>query len=316
FADTFNPVELTRDLLGPTWMNWPSTSFEIKTLDPKRFLTVPTHAGLVVLSNQTNIEEFVESNVAFGKKCTEMRKIGGVLNNVYLLKFIENGREQKVVAKKFEEWANLKWLALAAWSIGTQNFSVRAKTRLARECSSIQFLKRWAVPVPDILHISWEKSLLILQFIEGNSLDKFLVESSTSDEALERSTKSLRATGELLAHIHAHDFSLGDFKPENVIADSKGVNYIVDLEQAGRKGNKSWDVGEFAYYSAHLASVARRAAKESVKSFLEGYLDAGGAKSHISRIVLPDYVKIFAPIVYPPVLYDVSRTCANLLKRR
>ncbi|MEM3737265.1 MAG: hypothetical protein QXJ75_04165 [Candidatus Bathyarchaeia archaeon] len=314
YAGVTSPLDLLRELISEIGfeLRLSEKAAEGEILDPKRFLILPSKDGFIRLCDETSIEDYVEREGAFSGKAVEIRKLGGVLNNVYLLLFRDDG-VSRVVVKKFEEWADFKWLPIAMWAIGAQNFSVRAKSRLARECAASLYLREHKFATPSILRVSWNRSLLFKEFIDGQRLDK-LIKGVIRSGAIADDVKSiLWRAGKTLAEIHSVDFTIGDNKPENIVACEDGRIYFVDLEQAGKGGNKPWDLAEFVYYSAHYAlpTDPMKGIDDIISSFSEGYIAGGGSKDHVKKITSHLYVNKFVPLVIPSVLLEAR----SLLKR-
>ncbi|MBM4401381.1 MAG: hypothetical protein FJ045_05460, partial [Crenarchaeota archaeon] len=143
----------------------------LKLEDSKRYLFVQTPLGFVALSDKTTIEDFVKKAVPKGG-ATEMdvKKIGGVLNSVYLLTFQGEKRKQRAVVKLFKDWYGLKWFPLALWTLGTREFSVLGKSRLEKEYAVNRLLSTHGIRVPEIIYVSPKERLLFEEFIEGQSL--------------------------------------------------------------------------------------------------------------------------------------------------
>lgn len=111
-----------------------------------------------------------------------------------------------------------------------------------------------------------------------------------------------------MAKMHALDVTLGDCKPENFIV-SKGMVYVLDLEQSERKGDRAWDVAEFCYYSGHYGSALTGGLQQFIKSFIEGYAQEGDRKI-LRKASELGYGRVF--FVWTPM--SVIQGIANLLK--
>ncbi|MGQ9552102.1 MAG: hypothetical protein ACUVUE_06720, partial [Candidatus Bathycorpusculaceae bacterium] len=63
-----------------------------RLINPKKFLYIPTAHGLVSLGERVDIEAFARRVLSAGKDSkVEIKGVGGVLNDVYLIKTISNG---------------------------------------------------------------------------------------------------------------------------------------------------------------------------------------------------------------------------------
>jgi len=286
--------------------------------DPKKHLLLSTPLGRVPLSDTTTIEEFVRKSVPGGDVLNfEATQLGGVLNSVYQLALKRNQHEQKIVVKKFKDWTGFKWFPLALWSFGTKSFAVLGKSRLEREYVINQYLQNQGLMVPKVLYISPKQSLIFQEFVEGKTLaDTIKRVVSTKDPAQEELELVKEAAGEI-AKAHKLGVGLGDCKPENIIVTNEGKLCFVDLEQASRGGDYTWDVAEFLYYSGHyvppLASTHR--IELVTKAFIGGYVEAGGDTDTIRKAASPRYTKVFSLFAQPHVILAISNLCRKAHKK-
>ncbi len=282
--------------------------------DPEKYLLMPTPHGLVPLSDRTTVEVFAEMMMSNGDGSdVEVKEVGGVLNTVYLLTSRENGKEQRVVVKKFEDWFGFKWFPLALWTLGTKSFAVLGRSRLEREYAINQFLGSHGFAVPKILHVSHKEGLIFEDFVEGESLVGIIKQIISSREKTSE-VALVRETGREIAQAHKLGVSLGDCKPENIIITKDGKPCFVDLEQASRDGNLAWDIAEFLYYSGHYASpIAPADSAELIATeFVEGYLEAGGEKETVKNAGSPRYTKVFSVFTPPHVILTISNVCKKM----
>jgi len=216
-----------------------------------------------------------------------------------------------VVVKKFKDWYGFKWFPLALWTLGTKSFAVLGRSRLEREYSVNQFLHSQGFPVPRILYVSLQQSLVFEEFIEGKSLTEIIKHIISSEEKSIAEVALVREVGRKIAEAHGLGVSLGDCKPENIIVKKDGKTCFVDLEQATRNGNQAWDVAEFLYYSGHYVSPISTAdaAVTIAKEFIGGYLEAGGKQETVKKAGSARYTKVFSIFTPPQVLLAVSNIC-------
>jgi tRNA A-37 threonylcarbamoyl transferase component Bud32 len=282
--------------------------------DPEKYLLMPTPRGLVPLSDRTNVETFAAEIMSERQVSNmEVKEIGGVLNTVYLLTLRENGEERKVVVKKFEDWLGFKWFPLALWTLGTKSFAVLGRSRLEREYAINQFLRSHGFAVPKILHISHKERLIFQEFVEGENLVA-TVQKIISSKKNNSESAAVKEVGRKIAEAHKLGVSLGDCKPENIILARDGRTVFVDLEQASRDGNLSWDIAEFLYYSGHYASPLSSAdsAKLITTEFIKGYLEAGGDTETIKKAGSARYTTIFGIFTPPQVILAISNICNEM----
>jgi tRNA A-37 threonylcarbamoyl transferase component Bud32 len=286
--------------------------------EPKKYLLMPTPLGPVALSDKSTIEDFVRKTVPSGKALgIEIEEMGGVLNDVYLLRLRRNGGEQKVVMKKFRDWSGFKWFPLALWTLGTKAFAVLGRSRLEREYAINQFLHNRGFPVPRVLYVSPRERIIFEEFIEGEKMVKIIKRIISSKEKAVKEIALVKEVGRKIAEAHRLGVVLGDCKPENIVATKDEKIFFVDLEQATRDENQAWDVAEFLHYSGHYVSPISSAnpAEIIAKNFIEGYLEAGGRKETVKKAGSPRYVKVFSVFTPPQVIIAVSNLCQTMGKK-
>ena len=280
--------------------------------DPNNYLLMPTPLGPVPLSDKTSIEEFVNKTVPDARVSqVQITQIGGVLNSVYMLTLQKDHEKQKIVVKKFKDWVGFKWFPLALWALGTKSFAVLGRSRLEREYALNQFLQSQGASVPRILYVSPQQSLIFQEFVEGENLVDIIKRIMANEKEAEKELALIREVGRKIAEAHQLGVALGDCKPENVIVTKEGKLYFVDLEQASRDGNQTWDIAEFLYYSGHYVPplASAHSAELIAKSFIEGYLKAGGKRETVKKAASPRYTKVFSIFTQPHVILALSNLC-------
>jgi len=286
--------------------------------EPKKCLLMPTPLGPVALSDKSTIEDFVRKTIPDGKASDmKIEEMGGVLNDVYLLRLRRDDGDQRFVVKKFRDWSSFKWFPLALWSLGTKTFAVFGRSRLEREYAINQFLHSQGFPVPKIVYISPQKRLIFEEFIEGENMVETIMRIISSKEA-GKEAAIVKEVGRKIAEAHRLGVSLGDCKPENFIVTNDGKTFFVDLEQATRNGNQAWDLAEFLYYSGHHVSPisSLKAASVIAQNFIEGYLEAGGRKETVKEVASARYVKVFSIFTPPHIIVAISSLCQKMGKNR
>lgn len=283
----------------------------IVTEDPRSFLHLPTTLGTVSLGTELGIEDILTYVQPLGDITSlELERCGGVLNDVYILRFRRGEKEEKALVKKFQNWVGLKWFPLALWTLGTQNFSVLGRTRLGREYSIGNKLRRNGVPVPANYHVDINRMVLIREFIEGQS-HMSVVKSFLSQGRSEVEFEKLRRLGGLVARIHELGITVGDCKPENFIEDPSGTVHVIDLEQGAYKGNRAWDLAELLYYSGHYASIFTDSERISdlTEAIVSGYLENRGDINVVNEVGGIRYTKVFSLFTLPQFIHTISKTC-------
>ena len=283
-------------------------------VDPQKYVFVPTAGGLVSLADGVDIEAFARKTLLNGENAKiKLEAVGGVLNDVYLIKAYPNGIEKKVLVKRFKDWSGFKWFPLTLWSFGTRTFAVLGRSRLARECAISEYLRCEGFNVPKILHVNHNERLVFMEYIEGENLSNAIkrIATSKSREKAEKDLNKIMRVGEILAQVHSRNVALGDTKPENIIVDPKDKIYLLDFEQASRDGDKAWDVAEFLYFSGHyLQPLYSNGKAESIaRAFISGYLRGGGDANTIKKAGASKYTRVFSVFTMPSTIFAISNVC-------
>ena len=283
-------------------------------MDPQKYLFVPTAEGLVSLADRVDIDAYARKMLLNDEKAKiKFEPIGGVLNDVYLIKAYPNGVEKKVLVKRFKDWSGFKWFPLSMWSLGARTFAVLGRSRLARECAISEFLRCEGFNVPKILHVSHSERLIFMEFIEGEDLSNTIkrIATATSTKKVEKDLAKIAQVGEMFAQVHSLNVTLGDTKPENVIVDPNGKIYLLDFEQASHGGDKAWDVAVFLYYSGHYLQLlySNGKAESITKAFVEGYLKGGGDTNTIKKAGNSKYTRVFSVFTMPSIMLAISNVC-------
>jgi tRNA A-37 threonylcarbamoyl transferase component Bud32 len=282
--------------------------------DPKSLVYVKTASGLVPLANRMDIGAFARKVFRAGEGAQiKVASIGGILNDVYLVSASIDGKDKKVVVKRFRDWSNFKWFPLTLWTIGTRTFAVLGSSRLERECAINRLLHSEGIAVPELLYVSPNERLIFMEYVLGEDLSNAVrrIAGSKNDGELRKDIDLIAKVGSLFAKVHVLGVSLGDTKPENILVDKKGELYHIDLEQAGRYGDKAWDVAEFLYYSGHYISPFADARRVEVmaNAFIAGYLQAGGNINTIGNAGKAKYTKVFSVFTFPHLMLILSNVC-------
>lgn len=285
--------------------------------DPESHVYVRTVSGFAPLANRMDIQVFARKVLAAGEDAqVEIRNIGGILNDVYLVS-VDGGRKRAVV-KRFRDWSNFKWFPLTLWSLGTRTFSVLGRSRLEKECAINQLLQSKGFRVPRVLHVSPTERLVFMEYVEGEDMSRVIrrVAGSKRSGELRKDLELIERTGELFARVHALGVALGDTKPENILVGDKSEIYMTDFEQASRNGDKVWDVAEFLYYAGHDVSpfVSSSRLEAIAKAFIKGYLRSGGNARTVKSAANPKYTKVFSVFTFPHIMIALSNICRKAEK--
>lgn len=316
FPKIFTALLQNKDLLQKLKnLDWEVSKDSYHIEDPKKFLFVPTANGLTPLATETSIEEFAKKILSANKDArVTIEELGGVFNEVYLVRVQTGELERKVVVKTYKDWSNLKWFPINIWTFGTRTFALLGQTRLERECATSQFLYRKGFSVPKVLAINHAERLVFMEYIEGESLEKIIrkiANAKNESKVIEEHLKVLQKVGETFARVHALNVTLGDTKPENILIGKNGEIYLLDLEQASKGGDKAWDIAEFLYYAGHYMPLLAGSypAELIAKAFIKGYLNAGGDVKAVKDAGKPKYTKVFSVFVLPSIIFAISNIC-------
>jgi len=287
-------------------------------VDPQKYVFVPTAKGLVSLADKLDIEAFAQKMLLEGKKGEiKYERVGGVLNDIYLIKAYPNGVERKVLVKRFKDWSGFKWFPLSLWAFGARNIAVLGRTRLEKECAISEYLRCNGIRVPKILHVSHSERLVFMEYIEGEDLSSAIkrIANAKGRKATEDLAK-IEKVGEVYAQVHVINVTLGDTKPENVMFDAEDNVYLLDFEQAAHEGDKTWDVAVFLYYAGHYLQplYSNGKAEAIAKAFVKGYLKGGGDIATIRKVGDSKYTRIFSVFTMPAIMLAMSNVCKKTEK--
>jgi tRNA A-37 threonylcarbamoyl transferase component Bud32 len=287
-------------------------------VDPQKYVFVPTAEGLVSLADRVNIEAYARKMLLDDEKAKiTFEPVGGVLNDLYLIKAYPNGEERKVLVKRFKDWSGFKWFPLSLWSFGARNLAVVGRTRLEKECAIGEFLRCNGIRVPKILHVSHSERLVFMEFIEGEDLSSAIKRiADAKGREVKKDLEKIEKVGEVYAKVHALNVTLGDTKPENVMFDPDDNVYLLDFEQASHEGDKTWDVAVFLYYAGHYLQplYSNGKAEAITEAFVNGYLKGGGDVDTIRKVADSKYTRIFSVFTMPSIMLAMSNVCKKTKK--
>ena len=272
--------------------------------DPHKYIFLKTATGLVRLDETASITDAVRK--LRPERNIKISSLGGVLNEVYLV----CANDERLVAKSYSEWHNFKWFTLNLVALGAKIFSVSGKTRLSNEYGMSTLLADNGILVPQIVYVSVQERLLIKRYVEGTNV-RDIFESYLGGECLDaRQKKVAFGVGKTLASIHALDVTVGDSKPENLVWSSDDSLYVLDLEQAKKKGDKAWDIAEFLFFTGHYGVIMTGALRDLAESFVQGYLTQG-EQEVLKKAAGLNYAKVFSVWTPPQIIHAIS----NILRR-
>ncbi len=231
-----------------------------------------------------------------------IRHLGSFVNDVFLVDI--DG--EKIVAKRYTNWVSLKWLTLSLYGLGSVRFSISGRRRMEAEYAFNYLLSRRGLKVPRILAGDTPSRTILFDFVPGDGLSDLLAKLARATEIGAREKEAARTAGDLIGRAHQFEAALGDTKPENFIVDKKGEVTLVDLEQAHHRGDYSWDVAEFLFYSGHYWLPFNGVLSNYVDSFIRGYLQQNSAVI-LHKAASPKYLRVFSVWTPPNVLLGVRK---------
>ncbi|MCW4041041.1 MAG: hypothetical protein NWE83_09865 [Candidatus Bathyarchaeota archaeon] len=269
--------------------------------DPKNYLFLRTEQGLVNLNEQNmmleSIQQFAEN------QASKSQPLSSALNDVFLVTV----NNEKYVVKKFTNWYNVKWFVLNIAAYGTKMFALSGKARLANEYGINRLLASNKMHVPDIVTISLKDRMLVQRFIPGINGLEFYGNAFASPGLTEKQKHIAQKIGTTIAEIHALDIAIGDCKPENFVITDEEEIFVLDLEQGERKGDKTWDIAEFLYFSGRFGSHYTGGIKDFVKCFIDGYC-IQGKKGVLRKASNFRYSRVFLGWTAPPIIQSIAST--------
>lgn len=269
--------------------------------DPKNYLFLRTEQGLVNLNEQNMMLESIQQ---FGEnQASKSQPLSSALNDVFLVTV----NNEKYVVKKFTNWYNVKWFVLNIAAYGTKIFALSGKARLANEYGINRLLASNKMHVPDIVTISLKDRMLVQRFIPGINGLEFYGNAFASPGLTEKQKHIAQKIGKTIAEIHALDVAIGDCKPENFVITDEEEIFVLDLEQGERKGDKTWDIAEFLYFSGHFGSHYSGGIKDFVKCFIDGYC-IQGKKGVLRKASNFRYSRVFLGWTAPPIIQSIAST--------
>lgn len=179
---------------------------------------------------------------------------------------------KKVVIKRFSDISSVKWFISIPFR-PFYPFALSASERLKREYTFFNSSHE-LVRTPKVYSVNWKDKVLEREFVEGEPLAKFDVETSC------------RVLAKTLATLHREGWCLGDTKLTNIII-SNGEIYVIDGEQAIRSNNELyivWDIASslilLGIYNPKEAMIE---SSDLLRMFYREYTSNGGNVKMIDR---------------------------------
>jgi len=257
--------------------------------DPDEYAYIVTSAGVKSIASNQDLYELISYYSGGSDGEIEIMKRGSLFNSTYMATIRRDSEPAaSFFIKRYESWTDVKWVAAKIWTMHLRNFYYSASLRLGNELFFLSYLREQGFSVPSVIHVDWERKIIIEEAIDGEDLTRTWVKKSKTENLVEVT----RTCGETLANIHRHGVVIGDCKPDNFIIDKKDNVWIVDLEQASMRGDQSWDLAECILYMGHY--IDGKELEDYASSFISGYLSAGDQKT-VEKALDPRYQFVMLP---------------------
>ncbi len=103
----------TEEFLRTQKINWTKFEQGFPFIDPQKYVFFATEKGLISLAEKIDIKGFVKKMALMEQGSDiEVERLGGVLNDVYLINPHGDTSAKKVLAKRFKDWSGFKWFPL------------------------------------------------------------------------------------------------------------------------------------------------------------------------------------------------------------
>ncbi len=267
--------------------------------DPHKYIFLKTSSGRVDLNEAASITDAVRKLRPSAK--ITVNSLGGALNEVYLV----DADGERLVAKRFSDWHGFKWFTLNLVALGTKLFSVSGGARLSNEYGMSTLLADNGILIPPVVYVSVPEKLLIKRYVEGRTAREVFEAHLDGDHLDSKQVRIASEVGRTMASVHALDVTIGDSKPENLVWSIGDTLYVLDLEQARKKGDKAWDVAEFLFYTGHYGTLMTGALRELTESFIEGY-KTSGERAFLKKAAGLNYAKVFSLWTPPQIIREIS----------
>ncbi|HZW84831.1 MAG TPA: RIO1 family regulatory kinase/ATPase, partial [Nitrososphaerales archaeon] len=248
----------------------------------------------VVFDDSSKLVEDLARVSGFPKKYRfKEKKKGDLINSSSELEIWDGKRRVKYILKHFPEVKSSKWALLNLWSFASKKFNMSPLSRLNRELAAASRLRKLGIKTHRIIGVVLDDRTLVTEYVNGIPLDNSVEEITTGKST---DTSAIEQYGQVLGRLHKAGMVYGDTKPQNALVVKDGIE-LLDLEQAVEKGDPSWDLAEFLYYSAKL-SKSNEGLKLVADAFLEGYRKVMPGKS-VNGAKNPRYLAPFMMFLTP-----------------
>lgn len=253
---------------------YPKPPAILAELEPEEWAFIKTFHGLQPIASDEPLIEAIKKHLSLEGAEVRLDRKGSILNSTYLLQIYADGNKRETLfVKRYFSWTDIKWVAAKLWAMPLRNFYFSPGTRMSNEVFFLSYLAEKGLRVPRVVYLSWGDKVLVENAIKGYDLTEAWTRERgrIGDKLLEDITMGV---GRMLAEVHEQDVVVGDCKPDNfMISQPSSEAWLVDLEQASLKGNKSWDLSELILYMGHYLDPED--AERYASLIAKGYLSKG-----------------------------------------
>ncbi|GBC71968.1 hypothetical protein HRbin02_01757 [Candidatus Calditenuaceae archaeon HR02] len=253
---------------------YPKAHVSLAEMEPEEWAFIKTFHGLQPIASDEPLIEAIKKHLSLEDAEVKLDRKGSILNSTYLLQIYADGSLKEILfVKRYFSWTDVKWVAAKLWAMPLRNFYFSPGTRMSNEVFFLSYLAEKGLRVPRVVYLSWGDKVLVENAIKGYNLTEAWTRERgrIGDSLLEDITVVI---GKMLAEVHEQDVVVGDCKPDNfMIAQPSFETWLVDLEQASLKGNKSWDLSELILYMGHYLDPED--AERYASLIARGYLSKG-----------------------------------------
>ena len=281
---------------------------EIRVPDPRKYLSFNVQLKITDIAVEKTVQLLLNSFKPWWKPSSpiKIKKIGEILNTVFLVEVDSADTPKKMIVKSFDNWVGLKWFPLSLWTIGLRKFSKIGRKRLANEYFMNIDLKKHNFWVPEIYCLDWDRGLLLEEYVEGINIDSVVRRITRTCRATSKEEEIMERVGSLLGNLHRQGFMLGDCKPENMILSRDDHLFIVDLEQASKVTDPAWDIAVFLYFAGRYA-IKKQGIKIITKDFIKGYINFAPYDNVLKATRIP-YPNFFTPITSLYIITEIAKS--------
>ncbi len=217
----------------------------------------------------------------------DLREMRRRLPHRLLLLTSQSSFKGDLVFKKYTLSKSVIWFFASILVKGLYDYSVFPKERLAREAAF--FLLR--DDTPSLIYL--KNNVLVREMVPGRALGP----------------EDAELLGKIVAKVHSQGWVLGDTKFDNFVIHPSGKIYLIDGEQA-RASRKSRERAiDLVVAWTFLSVFDPLRCGQRVCSFLRSYLESGGDREAVRRMLMHPGSLILSFFTCPLGLRCAARLC-------